>query len=441
MTNGNAFFLMELMNLIKEKGYTLEISPKTTNVIKARLAEIPESENEVLECMSLSPEKISIEELELLLPKIDRLTLLQILERLQERHLIKEMLVGWNIYYKFVHRVFREYLYERQSIGKKRMYHEILAEYYEKQAEAKKNFESLPMIIHHYERSHNQVKTYEYKIKYLKEYYTIVNENFPVLHWEIEYGSDEFCITKGAAEMLALAEEVIRLEENSHQAQEMKMEMYYVKGRYKIAVGEYEAGIFCIQKSMELAELLGEEKMLLNNFKQMIFYGIQVEDLKLVEAYVNRGLELLEKEQQPAEEKGVFTRLKGWYLLYRGSYEEAEQTLHKAMELFRASAEEKERLSYGDCCLPWISGRYEENTGRFGGCSCLLSKGSGIGKRKGYHQWYGTVLFRTRTDLLPAGKGSTGRGVSGEGSVLLKASWILLGTGEGRGIYGNAFVE
>ena len=38
MTNGNAFFLMELMNLIKEKGYTLEISPKTTNVIKARLA-------------------------------------------------------------------------------------------------------------------------------------------------------------------------------------------------------------------------------------------------------------------------------------------------------------------------------------------------------------------------------------------------------------------
>ena len=347
MTDGNAFFLMELMNLIKEKGYTLEISPKTTNVIKARLAEIPESENEVLECMSLSPEKISIEELELLLPKIDRLTLLQILERLQERHLIKEMLVGWNIYYKFVHWVFREYLYERQSIGKKRMYHEILAEYYEKQAEAKKNFESLPMIIHHYERSHNQVKTYEYKIKYLKEYYTIVNENFPVLHWEIEYGSDEFCITKGAAEMLALAEEVIRLEENSHQAQEMKMEMYYVKGRYKIAVGEYEAGIFCIQKSMELAELLGEEKMLLNNFKQMIFYGIQVEDLKLVEAYVNRGLELLEKEQQPAEEKGVFTRLKGWYLLYRGSYEEAEQTLHKAMELFRASAEEKEHFRMG----------------------------------------------------------------------------------------------
>ena len=48
--------------------------------------------------------------------------------------------------------------------------------------------------------------------------------------------------------MLALAEEVIRLEDNSHQAQEMEMEMYYVKGRYKIAVGEYNTGISCIVK-------------------------------------------------------------------------------------------------------------------------------------------------------------------------------------------------
>lgn len=81
--------------------------------------------------------------------------------------------------------------------------------------------------------------------------------------------------------------------------------------------------------------------MLLNNFKQMIFYGIQVEDLARVEEFVNRGLELLEKEEQPAEEKGVFTRLKGWYLLHKGAYEEAEKTLNEAMELFRTCAEEK----------------------------------------------------------------------------------------------------
>ena len=97
MTEGNAFFLMEMINYIKEKGFTLEISPKANNVIKARLAGLPEAENQVLSCMSVFPEKITIEELELLLPDMDRLTLVRILEKLQERHLIKETLVGWNI--------------------------------------------------------------------------------------------------------------------------------------------------------------------------------------------------------------------------------------------------------------------------------------------------------------------------------------------------------
>ena len=144
MTDGNAFFLMECINVIKEKGYTLEISQKTNNVIKARLAGIPEQEMEVLECMSLFPEKISIEEIELLLPKMDRLTLVRILEKLQERHLVREVLVGWNVYYQFEHQVFREYIYEKQSIGKKRTYHQILAEYYESRWSGKKNFGDLP---------------------------------------------------------------------------------------------------------------------------------------------------------------------------------------------------------------------------------------------------------------------------------------------------------
>ena len=332
MTDGNAFFLMELVNLIKEKGYTLEKSQKTNNVIKARLAGLPETENEVLDCMSMFPEKISIEEIELLLPKMDRLTLVRILEKLQERHLIKEILVGWNVYYKFEHQVFRQFIYERQSEGKKRMYHQMLAEYYESKAEGKKNFGYLPMTIHHYEKCHNMVKAYQYKIKYLKEYYTIVNENFPVLHWEMEYGDDNYGVTFEANELLELAQKVIQFDEDSHQLQEMKKEMYYVKGRFDIAVGDYASGIRNIEESMKLSEMLEDKKSLLNNFKQMIFYGIQVEDLELVKKYVDEGLSLI-NVQEP-DERGDFMRLRGWYLLHEGRYEEARQTLTEARQIF-----------------------------------------------------------------------------------------------------------
>ena len=204
---------MEMINYMKEKGFTLEIAPKIHNVIKARLGGLPEIENRVLDCMSVFPEKTAIEDLELLLPDMDRLTLIRVLEKLQERHLIKESLIGWNIFYEFFHRVFREYIYERQSQGQRRLYHQMLAEYYENQG--KMNLARLPMIIYHYEKCHNRAKVYEYKIAYLSEYYTLVNENFPILHWEMEEDEEESFLMTGAPDIIELAVEVIRLSDTS----------------------------------------------------------------------------------------------------------------------------------------------------------------------------------------------------------------------------------
>ena len=67
-TDGNAFFLKELLNLIREKGYTLEKSRRTNYVIQARLSGLSAQERDVLGAMSVFPEKAGVEELELLLP-------------------------------------------------------------------------------------------------------------------------------------------------------------------------------------------------------------------------------------------------------------------------------------------------------------------------------------------------------------------------------------
>ena len=338
MSEGNAFFLMEMINYIKEKGFTLEMSPKAHNVIKARLAGLPEAENQVLNCLSVFPEKTAIEELELLLPDMDRLTLIRVLEKLQERHLIKESLIGWNIFYEFVHRVFRECIYERQSQGQRRLYHQMLAEYYEKQGNVKANLAGLPMVIYHYEKCHNRAKVYEYKIAYLSEYYTLINENFPVLHWGLEEAGEEPLLAAGAPQIMDLAEEVIRLSDTSPKVREMKMKMYYVKGRYNIAQGEYESGLTCIEQSIRLAQELKNKKTLLNSYKQMCFYGIQVEEPELVKEYVDKGFTLLKEEEK--EDQGVFTRLLGWYYLYRKDYQKAEENFRRSIEIFQKTESE-----------------------------------------------------------------------------------------------------
>lgn len=329
-TDGNAFFLKELINLIREKGYTLEKSPKTNFVIKARLSGISKEEKEVLDCMAVFPERISIEEIELLLNGMDRLSLLKILERLQESFLIKEVLVGWNVYYKFVHRVFQEYIYEKQSNGKKQMYHRILAQYYEAQAE--QNFNLLPRVVYHYERCHNEVKAYQYQIRYLKEYYTIINENFPVLQQEVSDMGSDFGVRAEADKMLKLAEDVIKLEDDTMEIRQMKMEMHYIKGRYDIAMGDYDSGIANIEKSMVLARRMNAHKTLLACYRQQVFHGIQREDRQKVEKYVELGLDCIRKEE--ADEYATFLRLKGWYCMSMQEYRMAEKVLQKAIEVF-----------------------------------------------------------------------------------------------------------
>ena len=46
----------------------------------------------------------------------------------------------------------------------------------------------------------------------------------------------------------------------------------------------------------------------------MIFYGIQIENLLLVKKYVKEGMKLI--DETDTDEKGIFMRLKGWYLLH-----------------------------------------------------------------------------------------------------------------------------
>jgi len=288
-TDGNAFFLRELLTLIREKGYTLEKSKKTNYVIQARLSGLSRREREVLGAMSVFPEKIGLEELELLLPDTDRLSLLRLLEGLQEHFLIREVLTGWNVQYEFVHRAFQEYVCEQQSRGKTQLYHQILARHYEENALQSRETTLLPQVIYHYEGCHDLIKACWYKIEWMKEYYTLINENFPVLHWQVSDLAESVGVMPQADEMIKLAGEIMELQGSSGEIRRMKLEMNYILGRYHIAQGDYSQGLSHIGEGIRLSQELSDTRMLLSCLRQQIFYGIQVEDLEQVKTYVEKG--------------------------------------------------------------------------------------------------------------------------------------------------------
>lgn len=342
VTEGNAFFLKEMIALIREKGFTLEKTPKINLFISSRLSGLNGQETEVLECMSVFPEKISMEELEFLLQKPDRLKMLRVLEKLQSANLVQEVLVGWAVYYKFVHRIFREYVYEHQSAGKRQHYHRMLFEYYE--AENGDGFENLPILAYHGMRANEEVRAYRYQIRYLQEFYTIINENFPILHREVSDPEDSIGIMAEAEKMLGLAQNVIRLPDSSKEVLEMKMQMYYILGRHDIAGGEYDEGVANIEQSLHIARDFNAHKHILACYRQHIFVGIQTGDVKMVEQYVSMAFELIDSNEK--DEYATFLRLKAWYLIRRGDYATAKEALLRAVELFSFLASENGKDIY-----------------------------------------------------------------------------------------------
>ena len=342
MSDGNAFFLNEMVKIIREKGFTLERTPKMKFVIQSRLSGITEEQREVLGCMSVFPGKIGVAELELLMPGIDRLKLLRVLEQLQQGGLIQEVLLGWNVYYKFVHRIYQEYIYEHQSAGKCHQYHQMLGEYYEKTG--KDSYALFPVIAYHFLKCHQEVRAYQYQIRYLQEFYTIINENFPVLRSEITDFGDDLGILAEAEKMLGLAENVIRLPDDSREVREMKMEMHYILGRHDIAAGEYDSGIANIESSIQYARKLNAHKNLLACCRQQIFHGIQTGDLDKVDEYATMGLRACSPEERA--DYGTFLRLQGWLRIRRGEYRMAEESLTKAVSVFHELQQQADGEDY-----------------------------------------------------------------------------------------------
>ena len=329
-----------MIALIREKGFVLRKTPKIDRLIAARLSGLTGAEREVLSCMAIFPEKINMEELEYLLPHMNRLELLGHLESLEGNRLIQELTVGFEVCYKFVHRVFREYLYEQQSAGRTRLYHRMLAEYYERTQGGR--YAALPVIAHHWMHALCPVKAYGYQIRYLQEFYTILNENFPIVHSEITDLGGQFGALAEAEKMLELAKDVIRLEDNSPEVSRMKMQMLYILGRHDIAAGHYDSGVAAIEQCMMAARRCADLDMLFSCYLQHIFHSIQTSNLEKAERYTTLGLK--ESAEGHAEMHAAFQRLWGWCLLRRGRFEAANTALGEARRAFEAlEAEQAEK--------------------------------------------------------------------------------------------------
>lgn len=332
-TEGNALFLIELLKIIKEKGtYTQELSLKAANIIKSRIMDLTTEEKALLSSISLFFDKVGIDCLKFLL-SYDELKIFDIIESLQEKNLIQELITDKDIFYSFTHQKIREYIYNNQSEGKKISLHEKIGQYFEDCIKSSGNKHLYANLIYHFEKSGNKLKALKYKIENLTDYYTIYHETYPIYSEQSSNYLESEDLFNVEEKLLEILKEIEALKVNDTEYLKLNMEVSYLSGRYYISSGEYEKGLENIDKSIRLAEKLENSGFLLNNYKQMIFYSIQVNDIPIMYKYVSKSLNILEKNDN-IEERGTILRLKGLYYIKIKKYDAAVELLNESINIF-----------------------------------------------------------------------------------------------------------
>ncbi|SCZ05318.1 AAA family ATPase [Alkaliphilus peptidifermentans] len=336
-TEGNTFFLVEYLNALKENRNLDEMSVKMQDVIKSRFINLSVNGKKLIDIISVFFDNVSLEILAKALGK-DELEVIETIEELQDRYLIKETVVHDEIIYQFTHQKLRDYIYINQSPAKKRLLHNIIGEILEDGLiNGKRDITVYSKLIYHFTNSSNLIKALKYKILNTDIYLDFSHELFPIIN-ESYYikESSLYLSSQQAIEVINEIETSIKEAKYLRPSEEfVKLEIafFHMKGRYLIREGDYESGLRFILRMIETANENLHHEFLLKGYRQMVYYGIQTHNNELMERYLKMALDLAEENDNRLE-KAILLRLKGLNKIMTIDYEAAEEVLQKAIHLF-----------------------------------------------------------------------------------------------------------
>jgi len=343
-TEGNPFFLIEFLNMIKEKGYIdNNMSSKAQDILNSRFLDISEEGQKVLNIISMFFDEISLNTIKDL-TGFDELILLDIIEELEKKYLIKEIIKN-DIVYQYTHQKLREHAYYRMSAGKRRFLHKKIAAYLICNL-SKNDISIYPKIIHHLSNSGNYIDALKYLIEYLDSYLDFKHELFPVIGPNIPEKNYLSLNKEQVLDYFEYIEDLLEKidDKENVQIELNKMAFFHMKGRFYIREGKYDEGTQLIKKMIESALKLKRYDYILKGYRQMIYYSIQIHDIEGMDKYINRGLDYAEKLMNK-EEMAIFFRLKGLNLIMKENYTLAEETLKNSINIFKQIDDSMEKYS------------------------------------------------------------------------------------------------
>jgi DNA-binding SARP family transcriptional activator/predicted ATPase len=348
-TEGNTFFLIEFIATLKERGDIQLMTPRMQDILKSRILDISQRAKKVLNIISLFFDEIPLEILKLVSGESE-FKIMDILEELKNKSLIREIEGTNKISYKITQKKLREYIYSQQSLGRRKILHNKIGLILERTLKGHKNDILIyPNLIYHFFNARNWKPTLKYSINNANVYLDFSHQLFPEFS-ETNIGGDSFLqITKDIAikyinDIEEILDKVKAIEILSDEVVKLEVEFLHMKGRYLIREGEYGQGVKCIETVIEQSLNIKDYKNALKGYIQMIFFSIQTHNTDLMAKNLKPALSLARSERSQ-KDIATLLRLKGLNKVMTGSYREAERLLKQSIAIFSELNKKEEKYA------------------------------------------------------------------------------------------------
>ncbi|SJZ68956.1 AAA family ATPase [Selenihalanaerobacter shriftii] len=344
-TEGNTFFLVETLNLLKSKGKDQALSnlltDKSKDILRNRVQSVSKEAQNILKLASICFDKVSYELLLDISGKND-FELIDLLEELQEYYLIEEMLSERNgsPAYKFTHSKIREFIYNHQSFSRVKLLHKRIAQFIEQNLQqGVRNRDQYAKLIYHYSKAGDKLKHLEYLIKESEIYFHHTHELFPItsdksLEKDQIISFNQEGAHRYLTEISSLLEEVEQEVSENLVIREMKVKFLRMQAQFLISEGDYSTAIDTIQNMISEARNVDDWLSILRGYQQMAGLGVQKEEVTFIEDNAERMYSLAEEMEKDVE-MAIALRFLGIAKLYQRNYQASERLFKNSLQIFK----------------------------------------------------------------------------------------------------------
>jgi DNA-binding SARP family transcriptional activator len=332
-TDGNLFFLVELLNNIQAKRDIKELSLTAQGILNNRLHSLSNEALQILDILSIVHNYITITTLSAIQNK-QPLDLLEAIEELKAASLIIEKNDNSTAYFEFINHKMREFVYNKLSPSKLKILHNRVGEALEDYMVQTGTY-SYKRLIYHFKLGSNIKKALHYEVKNIEKLSSANFDLYPISTSEVVDG--ELMSEK-------ISEKFADLESQLYAARhalgkdyftELSIRFHHAKGHYFILTGDYEKGVPCIQRALENPSTSNYPSLHLKLMRQMIYYGIQICDSEIMKTYLQKGLALSEETKNTVE-TALYLRLYSVYYMFRCQFDNAMDSLSQSIKCFES---------------------------------------------------------------------------------------------------------